>query len=211
MKTFHRAGGRVVVALPYGLPRDVNAYESHDRGMRGLVREPRRDGRHFASGHRRRLAHRLVVPPRVFSRRSFGGSLGLGVGLAGLHSLERSPLVGQGLVAAALEGSRELGILEDLGPVACGRRGGTVRMEILFRGIGYPFSGDGGSAGGTRFHAAAIGGGSGLNRGGYSLAPCAFTPASSATDSEAVHAEEDLRFARLIFFLFCLAKEWNVT
>ena len=63
---------------------------------------------------------------------------------------------------------------------------------------------------GTRFHAAAIGGGSGLNRGGYSLAPCAFTPASSATDSEAVHAEEDLRFARLIFFLFCLAKEWNV-
>ena len=84
-------------------------------------------------------------------------------------------------------------------------------MEILFRGIGYPFSGDGGSAGGTRFHAAAIGGGSGLNRGGYSLAPCAFTPASSATDSEGVHAEEDLRFARLIFFLFCLAKEWNVT
>ena len=113
MKTFHRACGRVVVSLPYGLPRDVNADESHDRGIRGLVREPRRDGRHLASGHRRRLSHRLVVPPRVFSL-SFGGSLGLGVGLAGLHGLERSPLVGQDLVGAVLESRRELGILEDL-------------------------------------------------------------------------------------------------
>mmetsp|Transcript_9282 Transcript_9282/g.37547 ORF Transcript_9282/g.37547 Transcript_9282/m.37547 type:complete len:201 (+) Transcript_9282:1463-2065(+) len=34
------------------------------------------------------------------------------------------------------------------------------------------------------------------------LAPCAFTPAASAADSEVVHAEEVLRFARLIFFLF---------
>ena len=117
MKTFHRAGGRVVVALPYGLPRDVNAYESHDRGMRGLVREPRRDGRHLAGGHRRRLAHRLVVPPRVFTR-SFGGSLGLGVGLAGVLDSERSPLVGQGLVGAVLERLRELGILENLDPDA---------------------------------------------------------------------------------------------
>jgi len=130
VKTFHRACGRVVVSLPYGLPRDVNADESHDRGIRGLVREPRRDGRHLASGHRRRLAHRLVVPPRVFSL-SFGGSLGLGVGLAGAGS-EVSPLVGQVLAAAILEGRRELGILEDLGPVACGRVGGTVRLEILF-------------------------------------------------------------------------------
>ena len=51
--------------------------------------------------------------------RRLGRSLGLGGGLAGLGG-ESPPLVGQVLVAAALEGSRELGILEDLGPVACG-------------------------------------------------------------------------------------------
>ena len=72
------------------------------------------------------------------------------LGVRALHLSDRS------LLLRPLRGVENLGSLRILAQLPAGVGIGTVRMELFPLRNGYPLSGDGGSAGGTRFHAAAI-------------------------------------------------------
>lgn len=71
------------------------------------------------------------------------------LGVRALHLSDRS------LLLRPLRGVENLGSLRILAQLPAGVGIGTVRELFPLRN-GYPLSGDGGSAGGTRFHAAAI-------------------------------------------------------
>ena len=72
------------------------------------------------------------------------------LGVRALHLSDRS------LLLRPLRGVENLGSLRILAQLPAGVGIGTVRMELFPLRNGYPLSGDGGSAGGTRLHAAAI-------------------------------------------------------
>ena len=72
------------------------------------------------------------------------------LGVSALHLSDRS------LLLRPLRGVANLGSLRILAQLPAGVGIGTVRMELFPLRNGYPLSGDGGSAGGTRLHAAAI-------------------------------------------------------